>query len=156
MPVWIVQGYATMMAEIEEQLAQEGLKTSAMITPVGVGSLAHAVTRYCESRPTPPSVVAVEPESAPCLTSSLDSGILTAVSTSETIMDDTNCGTVSSTAWLDLRRMVAASLTVSCYESHCAVQFLCSTRYQPGHVAAPLWLRCGAWMRLRMLSRGHF
>lgn len=125
-PAWIVQGYATMMAEIEEQLAQEELNTSTMITPVGVGSLAHAVTRYCKSRPTPPSVVAVEPESAPCLTSSLSTGKLTAVTTSETIMDGMNCGTVSSTAWPDLQRMVDASLAVSCYESDCAVQYLYS------------------------------
>lgn len=125
-PTWIVEGYATMMAEIEEQLMKEGLKTSTlMITPVGVGSLAHAVTRYCKSRTTPPSVAAVEPESAPCLTSSLNAGKPIAVHTSSTIMDGMNCGTVSTTAWPDLLRFVDTCLTVSCYESHYAVQYLC-------------------------------
>jgi acetylornithine deacetylase/succinyl-diaminopimelate desuccinylase family protein len=131
-PAWIVEGYSTMMNEAEEQLSQLGLSASVMVTPVGVGSLAHAVARHCKSRETPVSVVAVEPDSAPCLSSSLRAGRSIPVQTSSTIMDGMNCGTVSSTAWPDLHRLVDACVTVSSYESHCAVQYLTSKSVAAG------------------------
>ncbi|KAJ5156633.1 hypothetical protein N7492_009436 [Penicillium capsulatum] len=121
-PAWIVEGYATMMAEAEEQVSQHELSTSMMVTPVGVGSLAHAVVKHCKSRNT--SVVAVEPDSAPCLSASLRAGKPVTVNTIPTIMDGMNCGTVSATAWPDLQRLVDACVSISCWESHCAVQYL--------------------------------
>lgn len=131
-PAWIVEGYSTMMVEIEGQLGDLGLRSSVVVTPVGVGSLAHAVSRYCKAQNPPVSVVTVEPDSAPCLISSLDAGKLVTVQTSSTIMDGMNCGTVSSTAWPDLQRFVDASVTVSCYESHSAVQYLSSRSVPAG------------------------
>lgn len=121
-PAWIVEGYGTMLAEVEEQLAREELRCDAMVTPVGVGSLAHAVSRFCKARDT--AVVAVEPDSAPCLYESLRAGQPVTVVPTATIMDGMNCGTVSSTAWPDLRRLVDACVTVSGAESHAAVQYL--------------------------------
>ena len=123
-PAWIVEGYATMMNEIEDQLTQMNISSTLMITPVGVGSCAHAAARYCKSRAKPHSIVAVEPDSAPSLISSLSAGRPVPVPTSSTIMDGMNCGTVSTTAWPDLQRLVDACATVSCYESHWAVQYL--------------------------------
>ncbi|KAJ5149603.1 hypothetical protein N7448_001181 [Penicillium atrosanguineum] len=131
-PAWIVEGYSTMMNEAEEQLSQLGLSASVMVTPVGVGSLAHAVAKHCKSRERPVSVVVVEPDSAPCLSSSLRAGKSVPVQTSDTIMDGMNCGTVSSTAWSDLQRFVDASITVSSYESHRAVQYLTSKSVNAG------------------------
>lgn len=131
-PAWIVEGYSTMMIEAEQQVSQLGLSTNVMVTPVGVGSLAHAVARHCKSRKQPVSVVAVEPDSAPCLTASLRTGKPVTVQTSATIMDGMNCGTVSSTAWPDLRRLVDACVTVSSYESHHAVQYLSSNSVAAG------------------------
>ncbi|CAG8216996.1 unnamed protein product [Penicillium olsonii] len=123
-PAWIVDGYSSMMNEIQEELAHLGLASSVMITPVGVGSLAHAVVKHCKSQSTPISVVAVEPDTAACLSSSLKAGKSVTVQGSETIMDGMDCGTVSSSAWLDLQRSVDACVTVSSYESHCAVKYL--------------------------------
>ncbi|KAJ5168380.1 uncharacterized protein N7482_003974 [Penicillium canariense] len=131
-PAWIVEGYSTMLSEAEEQIAQLGLSASAMVTPVGVGSLAHAVVRHCKSRKVPVSVIAVEPDSAPCLFKSLRAGKSTIVETSSTIMDGMNCGTVSSTAWPDLQRLVDVCVTVSSHESHSAVQYLTSKSVAAG------------------------
>ncbi|KAJ5633676.1 hypothetical protein N7528_001518 [Penicillium herquei] len=144
-PAWIVEGYSTMMNEAEEQLSQLGLSATMMVTPVGVGSLAHAVTIHCKSRNV--AVVAVEPDSAPCLSSSLRAGKSVPVQTSSTIMDGMNCGTVSSTAWPDLQRLVDACVTVSSYESHCAVQYLTSNSVPAGPCGA------GSLAALRRLSR---
>ncbi|KAF7717989.1 Uncharacterized protein PECH_004692 [Penicillium ucsense] len=123
-PRWIVQGYSTMLKEIDEQLAQIGVKADLMVSPVGVGSLAHAVVQHCKSRKKPVRVATVEPESAPCLLRSLQAGAPVTVKTNETIMDGMNCGTVSMTAWADLHHLVDVAVTVSSYESHEAVDFL--------------------------------
>ncbi|KAJ5267555.1 hypothetical protein N7478_010363 [Penicillium angulare] len=129
-PAWIVEGYSTMTNEAEEQLSLLGLTANMMVTPVGVGSLAHAVTRHCKTRDV--GVVAVEPDSAPCLSSSLRAGKSISVGTTATIMNGMNCGTVSTTAWPDLQRLVDACVTVSSYESHCAVQYLTSKSVPAG------------------------
>ncbi|KAJ5759138.1 hypothetical protein N7520_006294 [Penicillium odoratum] len=129
-PAWIVEGYSTMLSEVEEQLVQLGLSADMIVSPVGVGSLAHAVARHCKSKHM--AMVAVEPDSAPCLSSSLRAGKLVSVETSATIMDGMNCGTVSSTAWADLQRFVDACVTVSSYESHNAVQYLTSRSVPAG------------------------
>ncbi|CAL5874767.1 uncharacterized protein PFLUO_LOCUS9069 [Penicillium psychrofluorescens] len=123
-PAWIVEGYSTMMTEIDDQLAQLGLIGSVMVTPVGVGSLAHAVARHCKSRENPLAVVAVEPDSAPCLSANLSAGQSVTVQTGATIMDGMNCGTLSATAWPDLQQLVDSCVTVSCYETHRALQYL--------------------------------
>lgn len=129
-PAWIVEGYSTMLNETKEQLSQRGLSANMMVTPVGVGSLAHAVARHCKSKKM--AMVAVEPDSAPCLSSSLRAGKSVTVQTSATIMDGMNCGTVSTTAWPDLQRYVDACVTVSSYESHCAIQYLTSNSVPAG------------------------
>ncbi|CAG8272122.1 unnamed protein product [Penicillium nalgiovense] len=131
-PSWIVEGYSTMMHEVQNELSRLGLSGSMMITPAGVGSLAHAVAKHCKSQSTPMSVVAVEPDTAACLSSSLTAGKPVTVRTSSTIMDGMDCGTVSSTAWPDLQRLVDACVTVSSYESHCAVQYLTSKSVAAG------------------------
>ncbi|RHZ52995.1 putative diaminopropionate ammonia-lyase [Aspergillus thermomutatus] len=131
-PAWIVEGYSTMMTEIDERLSQLGLQSTLTVTPVGVGSLAHTAVRHCKSRASPIAVVAVEPDSGPCLISSLHAGTMVTVKSSETIMNGMNCGTVSATAWPDLQRVIDAAVTVSSYESHCAVQYLASHSVHAG------------------------
>ncbi|KAJ5545069.1 Peptidase M20 [Penicillium sp. DV-2018c] len=131
-PAWIVEGYSTMMHEIQDGLGRLGLPGSVVITPAGVGSLAHAVAKHCKSQNTPMSVVAVEPDTAACLHSSLNAGELVTVQTSATIMDGMDCGTISSAAWPDLRRLVDACVTVSSYESHLAVQYLTANAVAAG------------------------
>lgn len=131
-PAWIVEGYSTMMSEIQDELSRLELPVSVMVTPVGVGSLAHAVVKHCKSLKTPTSVVAVEPDTVACLSSSLKAGKSVTVRSSETIMDGMDCGTVSSSAWPDLQRSVDACVTVSSYESHCAVQYLHSKGVRAG------------------------
>ncbi|KAL5339957.1 tryptophan synthase beta subunit-like PLP-dependent enzyme [Aspergillus crustosus] len=131
-PAWIVEGYGTMMAEIESQLRSLDLRATVMVTPVGVGSLANTVATFCKSRDDGISVVAVEPDTAACLQESLLEGKLTPIETSYTIMDGMNCGTVSTTAWPNLQRLVDTSVTISCYESHQAAQYLASQSITAG------------------------
>lgn len=135
-PTWIVDGYSTMMAEIDTQVLDMDLKYTTIVTPVGVGSLAHAVIRHCKALPEPVKVVAVEPDTASCLYQSLTAGKKMSVETSATIMDGMNCGTVTTTAWDDLSQYIDASITVSCHESHCAVQDMISENINSGPCGA--------------------
>ncbi|WP_405738398.1 pyridoxal-phosphate dependent enzyme [Streptomyces sp. NBC_00028] len=98
-PGWIVEGYATLCAEIDEQLA--GVGPDLVCVPVGVGSLAQAVVTHYRSRPSgqAPALLAVEPETAACVLASLTAGTPVSVPTGDTVMAGLNCGTPSSLAW---------------------------------------------------------
>jgi len=131
-PQWIVEGYSTLLSEVEEQLHEQKLIADLVITPVGVGSLAHAVVRHCKSEGRGCAVMSVEPDSAACLYQSLKAGKPTRVSTSKTTMEGMNCGTLASTVFSDLQRGVDASATISDFESHKALQYLAKRSINSG------------------------
>lgn len=123
-PRWIVEGYLTLLMEAESQLHDRGLRADTIITPVGVGSLAHAVVAFAKSGNRGIRVIAVEPINAACLHKSLRTGDTRPIMTTETIMAGMNCATVSPTSWPLLKQGVDVSLTVSEWEAHEAVQYL--------------------------------
>jgi diaminopropionate ammonia-lyase len=104
-PGWVVEGYGTLLREIDAQLAGHGLPGPGLVSvPVGVGSLAQAVVAHYRSRPRrrespAPAVLAVEPDSAACLLASLHDGAPRSVPTPGTVMAGLDCGTPSSLAW---------------------------------------------------------
>ncbi len=104
-PGWIVDGYATMFAEIDEQA---GGAPTVIAVPTGVGSLLQAALRHYHHSPV--RVLSVEPVTAACVTASLAAGKPVTVDTSAfTTMAGLNCGTVSTLAWpLILERLDAA------------------------------------------------
>ena len=141
-PGWIVAGYGTLCAEIDEQLAAAGARPPDLVgVPVGVGSLAQAVVTHYRSRPagTAPAVLAVEPEAASWVVASLTRGEPLSVATSETIMAGLNCGTPSSLAWPCLRDGLDAAVTVTDAASARAAADLAAAGVSAGPCgAAPL------------------
>lgn len=114
-PARIVEGYATLCAEADDQLADAGAGAPGLVVvPVGVGSLAQAVVRHCRSRAVDasPAVLAVEPTAAACLLESLRRGALTSVATGSTAMAGLNCGTPSALAWPVLRAGLDAAVAI--------------------------------------------
>ena len=111
-PGWIVEGYLTLFAEIDDQLTTE---SDLVIVPAGVGSLAQAaVTYYRRAGLTAaPALLTVEPDSAACVLDSLADGEPRTVATATTIMVGLNCGTVSHVAWPLLRAGLDAACSVS-------------------------------------------
>jgi len=68
-PAWIVQGYQTLLQEVDAQL---GGAPDLVTVPVGVGSLAEAVVRhYRRPAAAHPGVLSVEPDTAACVLASL-------------------------------------------------------------------------------------
>jgi len=101
-PGWIVDGYGTLFAEIDDQLLDAGCgRPDLVVVPVGVGALAQATLAHYRSAAEPgaTAVVSVEPDTAACVLASLRAGSLTTVETGETAMAGLNCGTPSSQAW---------------------------------------------------------
>ena len=135
-PAWIVEGYSTMLHEIDSQLASQDAKLTTIVTPAGVGSLAHSVVAHAKADGRGTTVLAVEPDTAPCLHKSLKAGECKPVATSKTIMSGLNCGTVSATAWPILHSGVDASVTISDFESDQAVKYLTSHGVSAGPCGA--------------------
>lgn len=104
-PGWIVDGYSTLFAEVDEQL---GGAPDLVVVPVGVGSLAQAAVAHGGS-----AVLSVEPDTAACLLASLRAGRPVTVPTASTVMAGLNCPTVSTSAWPLLRDGVAGAVAVS-------------------------------------------
>lgn len=126
-PRWIVDGYTTLFAEIDDSLAQSGHAGADLVTcPVGVGSLAHAmVDHYRIPGSNAPSLLSVEPETAACIARSLLAGKPVVVDTSfPTIMSGLNCGTPSELGWPSLLAGLDAAVSVSEDECRQAIRDL--------------------------------
>jgi diaminopropionate ammonia-lyase len=110
-PAWIVQGYQTLLDEVDAQL---GAAPDLVVVPVGVGSLAEAVVRHYR-RPDAehPSVLLTEPDTAACALASLRAGRSATVATAATVMAGLNCGTLSGSAWPVLQAGCDAAIAVA-------------------------------------------
>ncbi|KAK0392793.1 hypothetical protein NLU13_2288 [Sarocladium strictum] len=134
-PGWIVEGYSTMLRELDDQIGSRHV--DLVITPVGVGSFAQAVVSHFKSASHPTaSILTVEPDTAACLWKSLRNEQPVLVETTPTNMAGMDCGAVSSIAWPLLKYGVDASLTVSDHEAHEAVQRLVSLGVEAGPCGA--------------------
>lgn len=99
-PGWIVEGYATLFAEADEQLRDLGTpRPDLVLVPAGVGSLLQAALAHYRSATDGPAIVSVEPTAAACMAPSLAAGRPVTVDTGVTLMAGLNCGTPSSLAW---------------------------------------------------------
>ncbi|PVH73722.1 tryptophan synthase beta subunit-like PLP-dependent enzyme, partial [Cadophora sp. DSE1049] len=152
-PKWTVQGYRSILYEIDSQL--EGQVPDLVVAPVGVGSLAQAiVTHYKAPKPltsssslslksntslttsSNPTILTVEPLTAASLHASLHAGTSLTITTSPTIMTGLECGTISTVAWPILKEGVDVSVAVGDGEVHDAVEELETYGVQAGPCGA--------------------
>jgi len=118
-PAWVIEGYGTVFAEIEEQLDGRA-RPGFVAAPIGVGALAAAVVRHYWSAPAPeatgsarPRIVGVEPTSAACVLESVAAGeIVTLDHPQDSIMAGLNCATPSLVAWPVVSRGLDAYVAV--------------------------------------------
>lgn len=113
-PAWVIEGYGTVFAEIEEQL-QGREPPDVVAVPIGVGALAAAVVRHYWSGPTDtrPRLVGVEPTSAACVLESVAAGeIVTLDHPQDSIMAGLNCATPSLIAWPAVSQGIDAYVAV--------------------------------------------
>jgi len=115
-PSWVIEGYSTMLWEIEDQLGRRGERgPDLVVVQVGVGAFAAAVARHFRSpNASPrPNLVGVEPAKADCLLESVAAGRIVSVpGPHDSIMAGLNCGTPSLVAWPTLSRSIGLLVTV--------------------------------------------
>lgn len=115
-PAWVIDGYATIFFEIEDQLAEQGLRApDVVVVPIGVGALAAAaVAHFWTAGSRRPRVVGVEPVSAACVLESVAAGTITTLEhPQESLMAGLNCATPSLIAWPLVSRGIDVYLAVA-------------------------------------------
>ena len=101
-PRFVIEGYATILEEVDEQAAAAGIPTPDMaVVPIGVGAFAAAVAaHYRRAAGAGTELVGAEPVDAACvLKSARSGGIVTLTEPQHSIMAGLNCGTPSPIAW---------------------------------------------------------
>jgi len=136
-PRWIVDGYSTLFAETDAQLAAAGAANlDFVVVPVGVGAFAQAAVHHYRSGRHAPTVLTVEPDRAPAVITSLRENRPVTVMTRPTIMAGLNCGTPSSIAWPYLVAGVDAAVTVTDAAAALAVADLAAAGLDSGPCGA--------------------
>jgi diaminopropionate ammonia-lyase len=97
---WVIEGYSTILWEIDDRLAEATPEVVAV--QIGVGALAASVVRhYRRAEPAPrPRILGVEPERAACVLASMEAGEIVSIpGPHDSAMAGLNAGTPSSVAW---------------------------------------------------------
>lgn len=135
-PNLVVEGYSTLFHEVDEQVETAGLpQPDVVLVPGGVGGILHAAVAHYGGR-AGVQVVGVEPSSADCLTTSLESpdGSPTAANgDGNTTMACLNCAEVSLSSWPAIREGVDAMIAIDEDSAVEGVQLL--YRAAPGDTA---------------------
>lgn len=102
-PRWVIEGYATIFWEVEDELARLGHAPPDLVAvQIGVGALAAAVVRQFRQPEAPVDafILGVEPTHAACALASVEAGELVEVpGPHDSIMSGLNCGIPSPLAW---------------------------------------------------------
>jgi len=138
-PRWVIDGYSTILWEIEDQLADNGLESPDLVlVQIGVGAFAAAVVGH----PLGPvgersRTVGVEPVRAACLLESLHAGrSVTLTHPQDSIMAGLNCGTPSIVAWPQLATQLDASLAIPDERAREAMRLLADADVTAGESGA--------------------
>lgn len=114
LPLWIMQGYAALAAEIVTQLADK--KPTHLFLQAGVGSFAAAILGYFVSlyKEEAPQTFIVEPDKADCFYQSMVQGTVVNVQGEmNTIMAGLACGEPNPLAWNIIRHYSKGSFACS-------------------------------------------
>jgi diaminopropionate ammonia-lyase len=101
-PAWVIDGYSTILQEVDDELAARGESGPNLVTvQIGVGALAAAVVgHYRTPEHAGTKIVGVEPERAACMLASIEAGEIVSIpGPHDSIMAGLNCGAPSMLAW---------------------------------------------------------
>jgi len=136
-PRAVIDGYATILCEIDEQVDELGAPPPDLVlVQCGVGAFAAAVGAHYqgEERRT---LVAVEPDDAACLLAALAAGrVVTVPGPHRSIMAGLNCGTASLVAWPLLQRTFDLCVTVDDGRARDAMRLLAGEGIESGESGA--------------------
>jgi diaminopropionate ammonia-lyase len=113
-PHWVMEGYSTIMTEIDDELVRRGEQNPDLIAvQFGVGALAAAVVRHYRRPNECLRILSVEPLRAACMLASIEAGeIITVPGPHDSIMAGLNCGRPSIIAWPIVSRGIDAFIAI--------------------------------------------
>ena len=107
-PTWVIEGYSTILWEVSDELERRGEEgPTLVVTQIGVGAFAAAVTRHFRSTGVSPrpKLLGVEPTRAACMLASVEAGeVVHLPGPHVSIMAGLNCGAPSVVAWPTVSR----------------------------------------------------
>jgi diaminopropionate ammonia-lyase len=134
-PRWVIDGYATILQEVDDQ----GAAPDLVAVQIGVGALASAVVaHYRQPAPHPrPTLVGVEPLRAACMLASIEAGHVVQVpGPHDSIMAGLNCGEPSMLAWPIVSAGVDAFVAVEDERAREAMRLLARAGVVAGETGA--------------------
>jgi diaminopropionate ammonia-lyase len=135
-PRWVMDGYATIYAEVDEELARRGeCGPDLVAAQIGVGALAASVVQHYRARGV--QIVGVEPTGAACVLASLAAGYPVALRGAlHTMMAGLNCGTPSPLAWPLLQHGLSAVVAIPDTRAEDAMRLLADAGIEAGESGA--------------------
>ena len=129
---WVIEGYSTLFAEIDEQLG--GAVVDVVMLQTGVGAFAASGVRWAASHGA--AAVAVDPAGAACVAASIARARPVTIKTTSTAMAGLDCGTPSVAAWPSLWAGLAGAVVVSDDEADAAMRTLAAEGIESGESGA--------------------
>ncbi len=135
-PRWVMDGYATIYAEGDEELHRRGERGPDLIAAqIGVGALAASMVQHY--RPRKAQIIGVEPTGAACVLASLAAGHPVVLPGQlHTIMAGLNCGTPSPLAWPLLQQGLSALVAIPDTRAQDAMRVLAEVGVESGESGA--------------------
>jgi diaminopropionate ammonia-lyase len=153
-PRYVIEGYSTMLWEIDDELAARGeaLPTHVFVQ-IGVGSFADAVVRHWSQKLPRAIIIGVEPEGAACALESVRAGKIVRVPGPHTsIMAGMNCDSPSSVSFPILQEGVQWFMTIDNDRAIEAMRLLAGLGIVSGETGAA---GLGALLELAAASSHH-
>jgi len=139
-PSWVIEGYSTMLWEIDDELERRGEAWPDLaVVQIGVGAFAAAVIRHFRGPRTlrHPKVLGVEPANAACVMRSVAEGRIVSVpGPHDSIMAGLNCGRPSLVAWPTVLRGADVFISVDDEPAREAVRLMASSGIVSGETGA--------------------
>jgi diaminopropionate ammonia-lyase len=139
-PGWVIDGYATILREVDDQLAAAGASGPDLVSvQIGVGALATAVCNHYRRADDDqrPMLIGVEPTRAACTTASIESRELVQIpGPYDSIMSGLNCGTPSPLAWPVLSQALDTMVAIDDERARVAMRDLASAGVVAGECGA--------------------
>jgi diaminopropionate ammonia-lyase len=146
-PRWVIEGYSTIFAELDEQVRAAGVdRPDVVVVPLGVGALGAAAASHYRApgrrwagRPDGdrPVLVGVEPEDAACVMAAVEAGEIVEVpGPHRSVMAGLNCGLASPVALPAVQAGFAGFLAIDDDRACNAVRTLADAGLDVGETGA--------------------
>lgn len=139
-PRWVMEGYSTIFAEIDDELSRLGQSHPDLVSiQFGVGALAAAAVNHyrAASHISSPAILSVEPLRAACALAAMEAGeIVDVPGPHDSIMAGLNCGRVSMVAWPAVKNGIDGFIAIADERAREAMRLLADCGVEAGETGA--------------------